>query len=593
MKLNYLETKDIGILPGIKRFDFHNQLTIIYGPNFSGKSTLAASLYFALCGKPPMEGVKPKDFLSQDIETAYVKLSFEENELNGSITRIIGKIPRNTKRVNETHASHLPDLEPDQWRLGYFLKEEEIADFISRTPSSRRDLMYRLLGIDRLMDVQKQIIRARRLTKREEKDYKQELALLNSESFSDQSKEIKTIENEIILLEEKIKSMSDRAPNQNLINELEIQKGQLDNTYNELKERVSQLYEGFSDIDDMVSHIDELQKKINRNEDTEKHLEHLAIERGKATAKLDQAQKNLSLLLNVSGDQKCPLCNQDIAEEMCLNLKSDYSSDIDTLGDRLREIKKDEKEARIECDGIKKNIEDAAKFNARMAQAKELERQIYTNREKIDLIKKKLIIHSQNQIPDENRDQEDFSDKLFQLKSKLSELVREQTLFQRHGDKKTKAEHNYSTAVLVRLKAELLADSLNKTMQSIIGASLETVEESISRCLNVFNIFQDRTGGFELEKSWLMPNIDNRPFQMLSGSEKTIVLIGLKVALSKLMPGGEFFVMDNPLLHLDSKRRSFMKEYVTKLSKYKQIIMFTNDREFADQFSECSRYDLI
>ena len=41
MKLNYLETKDIGILSGIKRFDFHDQLTIIYGPNFSGKTTLA------------------------------------------------------------------------------------------------------------------------------------------------------------------------------------------------------------------------------------------------------------------------------------------------------------------------------------------------------------------------------------------------------------------------------------------------------------------------------------------------------------------------------------------------------------------------
>ena len=71
------------------------------------------------------------------------------------------------------------------------------------------------------------------------------------------------------------------------------------------------------------------------------------------------------------------------------------------------------------------------------------------------------------------------------------------------------------------------------------------------------------------------------------------MLIGLKVALSKLMPGADFFVMDNPLLHMDEYRRNYLKGCISKMSKYKQIVLLTNDRGFADEFENSKRYNLL
>jgi DNA repair exonuclease SbcCD ATPase subunit len=110
--------------------------------------------------------------------------------------------------------------------------------------------------------------------------------------------------------------------------------------------------------------------------------------------------------------------------------------------------------------------------------------------------------------------------------------------------------------------------------------------------LKTFSIFQEHRGSYEIEKSWLLPNVGHRPFQVLSGSEKIILFIGLKIALSKLMPGADFFIMDNPLIHLDEHRREYMIDYVTRLSNYKQVIMLTNDHQFADQLSTANRFNI-
>ena len=91
MNLKYLEIKDIGILTGIKRFDFHSQLTVIYGPNFSGKSTLVSAIFYALSGKLPIDRVKPTDLLVPGSMRAYVKLSFEVSGNSGYSQRVIGK----------------------------------------------------------------------------------------------------------------------------------------------------------------------------------------------------------------------------------------------------------------------------------------------------------------------------------------------------------------------------------------------------------------------------------------------------------------------------------------------------------------------
>ncbi len=89
-----------------------------------------------------------------------------------------------------------------------------------------------------------------------------------------------------------------------------------------------------------------------------------------------------------------------------------------------------------------------------------------------------------------------------------------------------------------------------------------------------------------------MPELDGRKFQMLSGSEKAILYIGMKLAISQLMPGADFVVLDNPTLHLDNVRREQMREYVLGLLPHKQVIVFTNDSGFVELLPQGKRIDI-
>jgi ABC-type multidrug transport system ATPase subunit len=71
-----------------------------------------------------------------------------------------------------------------------------------------------------------------------------------------------------------------------------------------------------------------------------------------------------------------------------------------------------------------------------------------------------------------------------------------------------------------------------------------------------------------------------------------ILYFGMKMAISQLMPGADFVVLDNPTLHLDDIRREQMWDYLLGLIPQKQIIVLTNDKVFADLIDQGKRIDL-
>ncbi len=89
-----------------------------------------------------------------------------------------------------------------------------------------------------------------------------------------------------------------------------------------------------------------------------------------------------------------------------------------------------------------------------------------------------------------------------------------------------------------------------------------------------------------------MPELDGRMFRMLSGSEKAILYLSMKLAISSLMPDADFILLDNPTLHSDDLRRQLIRNYLLRFVPQKQIIILTNDRIFADLFPQAHRIDL-
>jgi DNA repair exonuclease SbcCD ATPase subunit len=171
-------------------------------------------------------------------------------------------------------------------------------------------------------------------------------------------------------------------------------------------------------------------------------------------------------------------------------------------------------------------------------------------------------------------------------------LERQQMLYEQRRQTILSANRQAEMVTKHRLLSEWAADAVAHTVQAVVGISLKKADAEITACLQNFGLFHAQAQRIDLEKSQLMPDIDGRALQTLSGSEKTILYLSMKIALSRLMPGADFLVLDDPTLHLDETRRERLCDYLLSLPPEKQIILFTNERGFAEQFVNAKRIDL-
>jgi len=225
MRLKHLVVKNIGVFAGSRRFDFDDNLTVIYGKNFSGKSTLARALYFTLCGKILTTGVTSKAVVSDGINSGTVGLTYTVRDSLYRLYRSTkGDILEElfTDKVwHPTERSALPDLNFHQWKVGYFLKEEELGEFLTQTPANRRDLLHKLLDVENLMAARDVFVNFRRYSKSLEKISVAKRSALSSAADDDCSRELRDKLAQVRTLEEMVDKENGRNENYRLCVELE------------------------------------------------------------------------------------------------------------------------------------------------------------------------------------------------------------------------------------------------------------------------------------------------------------------------------------------------------------------------------------
>ena len=171
MKLHRLIVRNFGIFRGKREFDLDDNMVTIYGDNFTGKTTLSQAIYFAVSGKGLTTGLKPKDLVTSDETSATVGIVYSiSNQTYRTYRSSRGDVQHELLENQEwqqvdSEDLKFPSLNQQQWQIGCFLKEEELGEFVTKTPANRRDLLNQLLGIERLMSVQDSFIKVRRLAK--------------------------------------------------------------------------------------------------------------------------------------------------------------------------------------------------------------------------------------------------------------------------------------------------------------------------------------------------------------------------------------------------------------------------------------------
>ena len=133
-----------------------------------------------------------------------------------------------------------------------FLREGEIFEFLARQPSDRRDVLYSLLGIDRLMEVRQRFIEGRRVAKREEKriqDYQRSMRVTTVKNHREEigrvEAELKNLEGEYELLSGKVGDSGDTV----LVAELTQAHERFQKEIDGLVQERASVLSGFTDVD--------------------------------------------------------------------------------------------------------------------------------------------------------------------------------------------------------------------------------------------------------------------------------------------------------------------------------------------------------
>lgn len=597
MKFKRIILKNFGKFQQPCCFDLDDKLTVFYGENFSGKTTLARAIYFALCGKVLTTGLKPKGIISSHESSATAGIIY-------SYSNATYRLYRSTKgdaqceflqgehwQLLQKENGFLPPLNPQQWQIGCFLQEAEIGEFLTKMASTRRDLLNLVLGIEQLRAVQDGFIKVRRLAKRLEKDALSRQSGLRLNTMEDCSQELAACKNHVVLLEEKLRQApEDNNSQQRLYQEWTQQQEELQTHLNKLTEEYHGLLSGFSNSEELHSTLQQVTERLTDRERFIQEADSRKEHRLFLAAQLQQYEELLAAIRGLHGQKICPTCQQPISQEHVQRLEADYQRQCDALHVSVKNAEAEEQEAHETLVLFEQLAGREHGLQQRVDKLEFLEKEITDIRKQLETVHTKLeaVTHEVSGTNDRASLKKDLE----QARSRLNQLETQHALFEKQRQEIATINLHAAKATHQRLLSEWVADAVEQTMQAVIGTSLHQTETSVLNCLEEFQILQHRHQRLNLEGTRLMPDVNGRVFHALSGGEKVILYLAMKLAVSQLMPGADFIVLDNPTAHLDDIRRQQMQEYLLNLVSQKQVIVLTNDDIFADLLASGKRIEL-
>lgn len=598
MKLKRIIVKHFGIFRDPQSFDVDHDLVVIYGPNFSGKTTLLRAAYFALCGDLLPAGVARKHVVSTGQSSATAGLVYSHE---GSVYRIYRSTRQDVQfeqaeqdgwRQRSGTRLELPDFNAHQWQMSCVLQEEELGEFLTKTTAKRRDLVHQILGIDAVLAAQEAIIRMRRLAKRKEKSLKTELDMLPRQSVEDCAEALNACRADVARLEHRLAAINQSPARSDIHDEWQRQYETLQRHLHTLTTDAENLLAGFADSEELADTLRQVTEKLAAQEHARHDVEQCVEQRIGLSTQLRQAEEHLDGMRQLQGKDVCPTCLQTLSPDHLRHFEETAAQHIETLRAALKQAQAEEKAARETETLFRQLAGRETELQRRLDQLTVVEREIRTIRTQCDAVQRNLA--STAEPATESGDGSAVEQELEDARTRLIRLEAQDARareYRCHLDTLAGTIHN---AARHRLQSEWIADAVEQTLRAAMGASWRHVEERVVSCLRQFGLLhQDASPALGLDQSFLMPEVDGRMFRMLSGSEKAILYLSMKLAVSTLMPGADFMLLDNPTLHLDDQRRQQMRDYLLNAAGSKQLIILTNDSVFADLFPHAHRINLM
>lgn len=578
-------------------FELHDGINLIFGPNFSGKSTLVNAIFFTLTGKPIVPRVDASAIKSAKAYSGTAGLQFVVNGERYQLFRATGKriqlrsekngawqVLFDEKRVRVTEAllQERFGIMHEQLALTTFLREGEIFEFLARQSTTRRDILHTLLGIDRLIEVRQRFIDTRRIAGREQRRIR---AHQNSLRFNAQN----VNEAEITRIEAKLKDLEAaygaETGDAALIAEGVQHQNRLQKQFDTLTQQQNEALGGFNDIAQLREIITTIETAIQEASGLETKRDELIQQTGRLEseiAALTSVCNTLRTLIE-SDEQHCPTCYQQVEREVVQRIVDEKEKE---KSQRSAELETHKQSLETETENLKSRRE----LEQRLQTVQALSTQFQQRAKEIDKIQTELEaltsrlsergVQQSEQTP-ATLDKPQLKAQIDTERERLGKLKQEEAVRLDRLGALQRVNRDAAKVEKTLLSLELACTGIDKTIEALQRQILKPAEDELHHWLDKMKLFSETR--IDLQREHLLPtlNIDgaDRSLMLLSGSEKMFLYLCFKVALAKVLGNPGFFVFDDPTLHLDGERKTLMVDFIHQLAEEHQVVVTSYDED--------------
>ncbi len=600
MQLEKIILRDFGCFQGNRDFELTEGINLIFGPNFSGKSTLVNTIFFTLTGRPIVPRVETSAISHPNARTGTgtAGLQFSEHGsqyqlFRGTGKRILLRSPSDggwqihfddsRARFAASQLQERFGLSPEHLALTAFLREGEIFEFLARQPATRRDILYALLGIDRLIEVRERFIDARRLAKREGNRIRGHQNSLRLKAQNRNESEIQRIEAK---LKEWEAAYGAETGNAELIAEWIQHRDRLQAQLEELTREQAEMLSGFDDIKQMREMSAKIETAIAESTGIEETRETLIQQIGSLEshiATLTTVCNTLCVLID-SDEGHCPTCYQKVEAVVVQRIIAEKEAEKSELGAELAAQQQQLAKQTAELKSRQALEQRLQTMQARANRFEQLARALSETQAEIGTLAARLKARGvenrvQEDAPTRRIDKRQLKTQIDNERRRLDRLKQEEAVRVDRMNELQRVNRQADNAAQTVLSLELACEGIEKTIATLQRQILQPVEAELQAWLEQMQLF-GRTR-IDLQKQHLLPSLTidgvDRSLMLLSGSEKMFLYLCFKVALSKVLGNPGFFVFDDPTLHLDGERKALMVDFVRQLAEEHQVIVTSYD----------------
>ncbi len=582
-------------------FDLHDGINLIFGPNFSGKSTLVNAIFFTLTGKPIVPRVDSSAMKNPKAYSGTAGIQFivdsERYQLfRGTEKRTLLRYEKegawnvlfDDKRIRTTELmlQERFGIMHEQIALTTFLREGEIFEFLARQSATRRDILHTLLGIDRLIEARQRFIDTRRIAKREQGRIQSHQNSLRYNAQNVNKAEIARIEAKLNDLETAYGAeTSDSA----LIAEWIQHQNRLQKQVDTLTHQQNETLSGFNDIAHLREMIVKIEKAIQETAGLETKREQLIQHIGRLQSEIEALTTVCNTLRTLleSGEQHCPTCYQQVEQEVIQRIVDEKEEE---KSQRSEELKAHKQSLETETENLESRRELEKRLQTlqvRSTQYKQRAPNIEKLQAELNALSSRLsetgVQQNEQSLPDTltTVDKQQLKTQIDSQRERLGKLKQEEAVrLDRLGALK-RANSDAAKIEKTLLSLELACSGIDKTIEALQQQILKPAEDELHHWIDKMQLFGETR--VDLQREHLLPSLSidgaDRSLMLLSGSEKMFLYLCFKVALARVLGNPGFFVLDDPTLHLDGERKTLMVDFIRQLAEEYQVVVTSYDED--------------